>query len=260
MGRRSRGSTRRRPRRATSSRSRSATGCSSTAARCDATAARRSRSINPATEEPLAEVAQATAADVDKAVRAARRAQRRTAGASCRVASARSTCSGSRASSRSAAASSRSSRRWTPASRSRSRATSTSRSRPRTSCTTRAGRTSSTTRSRAAIARPLGVAAQIIPWNFPLLMLAWKIAPALAAGNTVVLKPASTTPLTALPVRRRLRAGRPAAGRRQHHHRRRARSGCTSSTHPGRRQGRVHRLDRGRQEDRARRGRHGQGA
>ena len=48
------------------------------------------------------------------------------------------------------------------------------------------------------IARPLGVAAQIIPWNFPLLMLAWKIAPALAAGNTVVLKPASTTPLSAM--------------------------------------------------------------
>jgi len=44
----------------------------------------------------------------------------------------------------------------------------------------------------------LGVAGQIIPWNFPLLMLAWKIAPALAAGNTVVLKPAETTPLTAL--------------------------------------------------------------
>jgi aldehyde dehydrogenase (NAD+) len=46
--------------------------------------------------------------------------------------------------------------------------------------------------------RPVGVAGQIIPWNFPLLMLAWKIAPALAAGNTVVLKPAETTPLTAL--------------------------------------------------------------
>ncbi|KAA9151781.1 aldehyde dehydrogenase family protein [Amycolatopsis acidicola] len=46
--------------------------------------------------------------------------------------------------------------------------------------------------------RPLGVAGQIIPWNFPLLMLAWKIAPALATGNTVVLKPAETTPLTAL--------------------------------------------------------------
>jgi aldehyde dehydrogenase (NAD+) len=44
----------------------------------------------------------------------------------------------------------------------------------------------------------LGVAAQIIPWNFPLLMAAWKIAPALATGNTVVLKPAETTPLTAL--------------------------------------------------------------
>lgn len=47
-------------------------------------------------------------------------------------------------------------------------------------------------------AMPLGVAGQIIPWNFPLLMAAWKIAPALAAGNTVVLKPAETTPLTAL--------------------------------------------------------------
>jgi aldehyde dehydrogenase (NAD+) len=46
--------------------------------------------------------------------------------------------------------------------------------------------------------RPIGVAGQIIPWNFPLLMAAWKIAPALATGNTVILKPAETTPLTAL--------------------------------------------------------------
>jgi len=46
--------------------------------------------------------------------------------------------------------------------------------------------------------RPLGVAGQVIPWNFPLMMLAWKVAPALAAGNTVVLKPAETTPLSAL--------------------------------------------------------------
>ncbi|MGH9019609.1 MAG: aldehyde dehydrogenase family protein [Acidimicrobiales bacterium] len=46
--------------------------------------------------------------------------------------------------------------------------------------------------------RPLGVAGQIIPWNFPLLMAAWKLAPALAAGNTCVLKPAETTPLSAL--------------------------------------------------------------
>ncbi|HET9944771.1 MAG TPA: aldehyde dehydrogenase family protein, partial [Actinomycetes bacterium] len=46
--------------------------------------------------------------------------------------------------------------------------------------------------------QPIGVCGQIIPWNFPLLMLAWKVAPALACGNTVVLKPAETTPLTAL--------------------------------------------------------------
>jgi aldehyde dehydrogenase (NAD+) len=46
--------------------------------------------------------------------------------------------------------------------------------------------------------RPIGVAGQVIPWNFPLLMAAWKLAPALAAGNTCVLKPAETTPLTAL--------------------------------------------------------------
>src|SRR5262252_9728485 len=46
--------------------------------------------------------------------------------------------------------------------------------------------------------RAVGVVGQIIPWNFPLLMLAWKIAPALAAGNTVILKPAEFTPMTAL--------------------------------------------------------------
>ena len=69
--------------------------------------------------------------------------------------------------------------------------------------------------------RPLGVAAQIVPWNFPLLMLAWKIAPALACGNTVVLKPAETTPLTALVVRRRLPPGGGAARGRQHRHGRR---------------------------------------
>ena len=45
---------------------------------------------------------------------------------------------------------------------------------------------------------PVGVAGQIIPWNFPLMMAAWKLAPALAAGCTVVLKPAEQTPLTAL--------------------------------------------------------------
>ena len=88
--------------------------------------------------------------------------------------------------------------------------------------------------------------AQIMPWNFPLLMAAWKIAPALAAGNTVVLKPAETTPLTALLLAEIIAGGRSAAGRREHRHRRRRdRRGARSA--PGRRQGRVHRVDRGRQ-------------
>ena len=68
---------------------------------------------------------------------------------------------------------------------------------------------------------PLGVVGSIVPWNFPLLMAAWKIAPAIAAGNTIVLKPAETTPLTALLLARDLRRGRSAARRRQHRHRRR---------------------------------------
>ena len=79
-----------------------------------------------------------------------------------------------------------------------SRGTSTSRWSPRTSSTTRAGPTSCAYAGFGPDPRPLGVAGQVIPWNFPLLMLAWKIAPALAAGNTVVLKPAETTPLSAL--------------------------------------------------------------
>jgi aldehyde dehydrogenase (NAD+)/betaine-aldehyde dehydrogenase len=48
------------------------------------------------------------------------------------------------------------------------------------------------------VREPVGVCAQIVPWNYPIMMAAWKVAPALAAGNTVVLKPASATPLTAL--------------------------------------------------------------
>ena len=79
---------------------------------------------------------------------------------------------------------------------------------------------------------PLGVAGQIIPWNFPLLMLAWKIAPALATGNTVVLKPAEFTSLTALPLRGTLRGDRTAAGRREHRHRRRTDGGRRSSPTP----------------------------
>src|SRR5207237_1584454 len=48
------------------------------------------------------------------------------------------------------------------------------------------------------VREPVGVCAQIIPWNYPIMMAAWKLAPALAAGNTIILKPASATPLTAL--------------------------------------------------------------
>ena len=103
--------------------------------------------------------------------------------------------------------------------------------------------------------RPVGVAGQIIPWNFPLLMLAWKIAPALAAGNTVVLKPAETTPLTALLFCDVLRQAELPPGRRQHRHRRRPHRRRARRARR-RRQDRVHRLDRGRQGDPARAGRH----
>ena len=109
------------------------------------------------------------------------------------------------------------------------------------------------------VAKPLGVAAQIIPWNFPLLMLAWKIAPALAAGNTVVLKPASTTPLAALLFADVCRqADLPpgvvniVTGP--------GRDGHAPRDPQGRRQGRLHRLHRHRQADPAAVRRHGQGA
>ena len=100
------------------------------------------------------------------------------------------------------------------------------------------------------VKEPVGVVGQIIPWNFPLLMAAWKVGPALATGCTIVLKPAEQTPLSALRLGElALEAGIPAgvlnvvtgygdAGRRAGRARRR-------------RQGRVHRLDRGRQADRA---------
>ena len=94
----------------------------------------------------------------------------------------------------------------------------------------------------------LGVVGPIVPWNFPLLMAAWKIAPALAAGNTVVLKPAETTPLTALRLAEIFARGRSAARRAQRRHRRRrdGRGARRASRH---RQDRVHRFDRGRQGD-----------
>ena len=64
---------------------------------------------------------------------------------------------------------------------------------------------------------PVGVAGQIIPWNYPLLMAAWKLAPALAAGCTCILKPAEQTPADRARICKLVRGSWPAAGRRQHH-------------------------------------------
>ena len=79
---------------------------------------------------------------------------------------------------------------------------------------------------------PVGVCAQIIPWNFPLLMAAWKIGPALAAGCTIVLKPAEQTPLSALRARRAGARGRLSAGRAERADRRRRAPARRSSITP----------------------------
>jgi aldehyde dehydrogenase (NAD+) len=153
--------------------------------------------IDPATEQPLAAVARATPVDIDKAVRAARRAQRRTWGPLSGRERAKYLF--------------RISRILQERSREFAVLESMDSGKP-----IKESRDVDVPLAAAhfwyyagwadkleyafpgRVARPLGVAGQIIPWNFPLLMLAWKIAPALAAGNTVVLKPASTTPLSAL--------------------------------------------------------------
>ena len=102
---------------------------------------------------------------------------------------------------------------------------------------------------------PVGVVGQIIPWNFPLLMAAWKLAPALATGCTVVLKPAEQTPLTALAARRTGAGSRHSRWRRQHRARlrRNRRRGAGRASRRG--QSRLHRLDRSGQADPACRGR-----
>ena len=154
-------------------------------------------SVDPATEEPLAEIAKASAVDIDLAVKAARRAQERTWGKlpgkerakylfriarilqerSREFAVLESMDSGKPIKeSRDVDVPLAAAHFWYYAGW--------------------ADKLDYAFPGRRAV--PLGVAGQIIPWNFPLLMLAWKIAPALAAGNTVVLKPASTTPLSAL--------------------------------------------------------------
>ncbi|MDP3967420.1 MAG: aldehyde dehydrogenase family protein, partial [Nocardioides sp.] len=155
------------------------------------------KTINPATEEVLAEVAEASDADVDSAVRAARRAYTRV---------------WSRMSGRERAKYLyRIARILAERSRELAVLESLDNGKPiRESRDVDTVLASQWFFSYAGWAdklehagfgpdpRPVGVAGQVIPWNFPLMMLAWKVAPALACGNTVVLKPAETTPLTAL--------------------------------------------------------------
>ena len=100
---------------------------------------------------------------------------------------------------------------------------------------------------------PVGVVGQIIPWNFPLLMAAWKVGPALATGCTIILKPAEQTPLSALRLGElALEAGIPPGVLNVDHGLRRRRRGARRARR--RRQGRLHRQHRGRQADRAGRG------
>ena len=97
---------------------------------------------------------------------------------------------------------------------------------------------------------PLGVVGQIIPWNFPLLMAAWKLAPALAAGNCVVLKPAEQTPM-AIMVLMDLDRRPAAAGRAQRRQRLRRRGRQAARPEQAHRQDRVHRRDHDRPADHA---------
>ena len=105
---------------------------------------------------------------------------------------------------------------------------------------------------------PIGVVGLITPWNFPLAIASWKLAPALAAGNTVVLKPAELTPLTAVRFAEIAARGRRSGGRRERRRRPGADLRAAARRAPRRRQDRLHRLDRGRRVDRRRRSRHDQ--
>ena len=164
--------------------------------------------INPATGRNARGAWPGSPTDVDGGVAAAR--PRCPAGARSGDTPAPATCTRSRGRSRSTRGCWPCSRRSTTASRSARRATSTCRWWRATSTTTPAGRSSSSASSPAT--RRSASCGQIIPWNFPLLMLAWKIAPALAAGNTLVLKPAEYTSLTALAFAELRQAARLPAG------------------------------------------------
>jgi len=155
------------------------------------------KTINPATEEVLAEISTASASDVDRAVKAARRAQDRVWGRMAGAERAKYIFRIARM----------------VAERSRELAVLESLDNGKPIKESRdvdvptasahffyhAGWADKLEHAGYGPApKPIGVAGQVIPWNFPLLMAAWKIAPALACGNTVVLKPAETTPLSAL--------------------------------------------------------------
>ena len=106
---------------------------------------------------------------------------------------------------------------------------------------------------------PVGVVASIAPWNYPIMMAGWKIGPALAAGNTVILKPSARTPLTAL-VLAEIAVRHPPAGRAQRHHRDRRRDRRPARRPPEGRDDLGHRRHRHRQAHRQGRGRSGQAA
>ena len=188
-------------------------------------------SRNPATTEVLARVTQGTRKDVDTAVAAARKAQPKWAAlpgherAKVLYALARLLQKHSRLFAVLESLDNGKPIRETPRRRRRARD-------PALSTTTPAG-PSSPTRETGRRPAALGVIGQVIPWNFPLLMLAWKIAPALAMGNYVVLKPADVhVALRACSSRRSVSRGRRPARRRQHRHRRRPTRAGTSWTTP----------------------------
>ena len=161
---------------------------------------------DPSTEEVIAQVAAAGAADVDRAVKAARAAFDNGPWRHHHRARPRPhPFQAGRKNPPEHARSLRKSNAATPASPS-SKPNTTSPTSPPASSTTVASPPKSSaasipfppTRSASRLREPVGVAAQIIPWNYPLLMAAWKLAPAIAAGCTCILKPAEQTPLTAL--------------------------------------------------------------
>ena len=215
--------------------------------RADAASGKTFEVRNPGHRRGDGPVPDAGPADVDRAVKAARRAfeggWRDVTGAGARAHPVPPRGEGPRRSCRGWP----SSRPSTPASRSWS-PSSTSPTWPPASSTTAGSPPSSTARCcnvpdnaiSMAMKEPLGVAGQIIPWNYPLLMAAWKLAPALCAGCTMVIKPAEQTPLTLLELAPLLRGVRPAQGRGQRRDRLRRDGGRAARRPRGRGQDRLH--------------------